>query len=165
MARDRRRGNIVLHLTPPKLTPFCTLEVELAPIRQMGQARFGDRRIIPIVGGRVTGERVSGRILDLGADWQTVAHDGVAELDARYAFETEDGALIEVVNQGFRHGPPEVMKQLASGAPTSPDSYYMRTVARLETGHADYLWVNRMLFLGTGARNASMVQIDLYCVE
>ena len=154
----------MLTLQPPVVRPFCTLEVELGTIINMGLGRFGQRRIIPIVGGRVTG-RISGTIRNLGADWQTIAHDGVADLDARYIFETPDGALVEIVNQGFRHGPADVMKQLASGAPTPPDSYYMRSTARLESGHADYQWLNRLVFVGTGARNANSVQIDLYSVE
>jgi len=153
----------LLALQPPQVEPFCTLEVELAPIMDLGLGRFGERRIIPIVGGRVTG-RVSGTILHLGADWQSVAHDGVAELDARYVFETPDGALVEVVNKGYRHGPADVMRQLASGAPTPPESYVMRSTARLESGHPDYRWLNRMVFVGTGARDASSVQIDLYSV-
>ncbi|MDM7854787.1 DUF3237 domain-containing protein [Cellulomonas alba] len=151
-------------LQPPTVRPFCTLQVQLGPLMDLGLGRFGRRRIIPIIGGRVTGQ-VSGTILDVGADWQSIAHDGVAELDARYAFETADGALIEIVNRGFRHGPTEVMEQLASGAPTPPESYYMRSTARLESGHPDYRWLNGMVFVGTGAREASAVQIDLYSVE
>ncbi|MBF0688663.1 MAG: DUF3237 domain-containing protein [Cellulomonas sp.] len=153
----------MLALQPPQVEPFCTLEVELAPIMDLGLGRFGQRRIIPIVGGRVTG-KVSGTILHLGADWQSVTHDDVAELHARYAFETPDGAIVEIINQGYRHGPPDVMRQLASGAPTPPESYYMRSTARLESGHPDYRWLNRMVFVGTGARDASSVQIDLYSV-
>lgn len=154
----------MLDLQPPVLAPFCTLEVELGPLMNLGMGRAGQRRIIPIIGGRVTG-KVSGRILNLGADWQTVFQDGVADLDARYAFETEDGATIEVVNQGFRHGPPEVMKRLGAGEKVDPTEYSMRSVAKLETGHADYQWLNRVLFVGTGARNASSVQIDLYAIS
>lgn len=150
-------------LQPPNVQPFCTLEVELAPIMDLGLGRFAQRRIIPIVGGRVTG-RVSGTILDVGADWQTVAHDGVAELDARYAFETPDGAIVEVRNTGFRYGPPDVMARLAAGEPTPPGSYFMRSTARLESGHPDYRWLNRMVFVGTGARDANAVQVDLYSV-
>ncbi|MBO9556272.1 DUF3237 domain-containing protein [Cellulomonas sp.] len=153
----------MLTLPPPTLRPFCTLEVELAPVLDLGLGRFTQRRIVPIVGGRVTGQ-VSGTILGVGADWQSVAHDDVAELDARYAFRTPEGALIEIVNQGYRHGPPDVMAQLASGVPTPPESYSMLTTARLESGHPDYRWLNRMVFVGTGARDASSVQVDLYSV-
>ena len=111
----------MLELTPPQLRPFCTLEVELSGVINMGQGRFGQRRIIPIVGGRVTGERISGTIRNLGADWQSINADGVAELDARYVFETPEGAIVEIINQGFRHGPPEVMKRLGLRGGGRPD--------------------------------------------
>ena len=71
----------------------------------MGQGRLGQRRVIPIAGGSVSGARLVGRILPGGADWLTVNHEGVAILDARYVIETNDGALVEVIDQGFRHGP------------------------------------------------------------
>jgi hypothetical protein len=151
-------------LLPPKLDHVCDLIVELAAPREMGPGRGGRRRIIPIVGGRVRGERLSGRIMNLGADWQTVFHDDVAELDTRYAFETDDGALIEVINYGFRHGPPDVIARLAAGEDCDPGAYYMRTHARLETGDARYAWVNRTLFIGTGARRASSVEIALFAI-
>jgi len=89
----------------------------------------------------------------------------VAELDIRYAFETDDCALIEIVNYGFRHGPEEVIRRLAAGEDVPPETYYMRTHARLETGHPDYAWVNRMLFVGTGARFESAVRVSLFAVE
>ena len=151
-------------LTPPTLEHVCDLLVDLDPVRELGRGRAGARRIIPIVGGTVTGPRISGRILNLGADWQTIFHDGVAELDARYAIETGDGALIEVANHGYRHGPPEVIERLRRGEDRYPAEYYMRTTARLETGDERYTWVNRMVFVGTGARRASAVEIGLYRV-
>ena len=77
-----------MRLPVPELDHVCTLNVELDPIREMGPGRAGQRRIIPIVGGSVEGTRLSGRLLCLGADWQTVFADGLAELDTRYAMET-----------------------------------------------------------------------------
>ena len=109
-----------MRLPVPELDHVCTLNVELDPIREMGPGRAGQRRIIPIVGGSVEGTRLSGRLLCLGADWQTVFADGLAELDTRYAMETHDGAVIEVVNYGFRHGPPEVIDAIARGADVDP---------------------------------------------
>lgn len=149
----------------PALEHVCTLTVELGPIREMGAGRFGQRRIIPITGGRVEGPALSGRILDLGADWQVIQADGAAHLDTRYAFETEDGALIEVVNIGTRHGPPEVIAAIGRGETVDPESYYMRTMARLETGDARYAWVNNTLFLGTGQRRARAVEVALFAVR
>ena len=153
-----------MDLPEPKLEHVCTLFVDLAPIREMGPGRAGQRRIIPIVGGRVEGPRLNGRILNLGADWQTIFQTGLAELDTRYAMETYDGALIEIINFGFRHGPEDVMKAVARGEDVDPASYYMRTHARLETGDHRYDWVNKSLFVGTGARQKQSVKVDLYAV-
>lgn len=152
-------------MKPPILEYFADLEVELGEIMEVGSGRAGARRIIPIVGGSVKGEKISGEILNLGADWQTIFSDKLAELDTRYAFKTHDGALIEVINYGYRHGPEEVLERISNGEQVDPDSYYMRTHARLETGDERYRWVNRMLFVGTGERRHSKVHITLFAVK
>lgn len=154
-----------MDLPAPSLQHVCTLMVELAPIMEMGKGRAGDRRIIPIIGGTVRGPELSGRILNLGADWQTVFPDGMAELDTRYALETHDGAVIEIINFGYRHGPTDIIDAIGRGEAVDPDSYYMRTHARLETGDPRYDWVNKTLFVGTGARNAGSVQVELYALR
>jgi len=131
----------------------------------MGGGRAGHRRIIPIVGGEVDGPLLSGRILNLGADWQTIFASGVAELDTRYAMETHDDATIEIINFGFRHGPKEVLDAVGRGEEVDPSAYYMRTHARLETGDERYEWVNRTLFVGVGARKQQSVKVDLYALR
>ena len=153
-----------MDLPMPTLEPACSLYVNLNPIRELGAGRAGKRRIIPIVGGRVVGPRLSGTLLNVGADWQTIFESGLAELDTRYAMETHDGAIIEIVNYGFRHGPEEVMQAVARGDDVDPSSYYMRTHARLETGDLRYEWVNRTLFVGVGARFKQSVKVDLYAI-
>lgn len=149
-------------LPPPKLVHVCDLAVELGPIIELGSGRAGARRIVPIIGGTVEGPAISGTVLDLGADWQTIYTSGTADLSTRYALQTHDGAIIEIVNIGSRHGPPEVLARLAAGEDVAPDQYYMRTHARLETGDSRYAWVNDSLFVGTGARQASAVKISLF---
>ena len=146
----------------PTLKHFCDVFVELSPIIEMGSGLAGKRRIIPIVGGEVQGDRVRGKVLNVGADWQTVLPDGTAELIARYAFETDDGAVIEINNYGFRHGPPEIIAALVKGEEVDPSSYYMRTHARLETGDSRYSWVNNRLFIGSGSRQAESVKIAFF---
>ncbi|WP_238368125.1 DUF3237 domain-containing protein [Mesobacterium pallidum] len=152
-------------LPAPSLSHVCDLTVALDPIREMGRGRAGQRRIIPIVGGVMEGPRLNGRILNVGADWQTIWEGGVAELDTRYALETDDGALIEIINYGFRHGPAEVMARVAAGEEVDPGAYYMRTHAKLETGDARYDWVNRTLFVGTGARMAGQVKMSIFAMD
>ncbi|WP_136634483.1 DUF3237 domain-containing protein [Pseudooceanicola onchidii] len=152
-------------LPTPGLSHVCDLHVELDQIREMGQGRAGRRRIIPIIGGRVEGPRLNGRLLNLGADWQTIWPNDVAELDTRYAMETNDGAVIEIVNYGYRHGPAEVLARVMAGEAVPPDQYYMRTQARLETGDPRYDWVNRTIFVGTGTRQPLGVTVSLFAVD
>jgi len=154
-----------VELPVPKLEHVCDIQVTLDPIREMGKGRAGQRRIIPIIGGTVSGPRLSGRILNVGADWQTIFADGLAELDTRYAMETDDGATIEIINYGLRHGPSDVIEAVGRGEQVDPNSYYMRTHARLETGDARYDWVNRTLFLGVGARLKQSVHVSLYAIN
>jgi hypothetical protein len=153
-----------MELPNPKLDHVCDFKVTLDPIRELGSGRAGLRRIVPIVGGTVSGPKLQGRILNLGADWQTVFSNGLAELDTRYAMETNDSAVIEIQNYGFRHGDPSVLDAIARGEDVDPDSYYMRTHAKLETGDARYDWVNKTLFVGVGARLRQAVQISLYAI-
>lgn len=152
-------------LPQPTLRHVADLTIKLDTIVEMGQGQGGTRRIIPIIGGQVTGPAFSGKIMNVGADWQTIFASGLAELDTRYAFRTDDGAVIEIRNFGCRHGPANVMQKVAAGEDVDPSQYYMRTHARLETGHPDYQWVNNTLFVGVGGRLKSSVMLSLYAVD
>ena len=137
----------------------------LGPPQELGVTPLGRRRIIPITGGTFRGERLSGRVLPGGADWQFIRADDVADLDARYTLETDDGALISVRNLGYRHGPADVIKRLAAGEPVDPALYYMRTTPRFETAAERYLWLNRIICVATGARRAAAVELEVYEVK
>jgi hypothetical protein len=154
-------------MTPAALEfePLFRAEITLAPAQELGDGPQGRRRIIPITGGTLSGPRLSGRVLPGGADWQIVRPDGVAFLDARYTVETHDGALVYVRNQGYRHGPPEVLARLARGEAVDPALYYMRTTPWFETGDARYAWLNRIVCVGRGERLAAAVRIDFYAVK
>ena len=47
-------------LPTPTLRHFCDIDVDLGPVREMGQGRAGRRRIIPIVGAVFPGRRFPG---------------------------------------------------------------------------------------------------------
>jgi len=143
----------------------CDFTVELSRPHELGSCSTGTRRIIPIVGGTVSGPLINGRIFDVGADWQTVTANGVAELDARYGIETHDGAMIEVISRGIRHASAEVAARIAAGEEVPTSEYYMRTAIRLDSGHADYAWVNRSLFLAEGGKVGSTVRLSVYRVD
>lgn len=122
----------------------------------------GRRRIIGITGGRFSGARLCGRVLPGGADWQLIRADGVADLDARYTLETNDGALIYVRNHGYRHGPRDILEKLAAGESVDPALYYMRTTPLFETGDKRYAWLNAMICVATGARRAAAVELEVF---
>ena len=148
-----------------KLQPLLKAEITLAAPQELGDTPLGRRRIIGITGGRFSGERLSGRVLPGGADWQVIRPDGVADLDARYTLETNDGALIYVRNHGYRHGPAEVLDKLSRGEAVDPSLYYMRTTPLFETGDARYAWLNRMVCVGTGARRPNAVELEIFEVQ
>lgn len=147
------------------LQPLFRAELTLVAAQELGETPHGRRRIIGITGGRFSGERLAGRVLPGGADWQVVRADGVADLDARYTLETGDGVLIYVRNRGYRHGPADVLRKLSSGENVEPSLYYMRTTPRFETGDARYAWLNRIVCVATGARRAAAVELDVYEVK
>jgi Protein of unknown function (DUF3237) len=142
--------------------PIFRIHAELAEILTLGQTPRGERRIINILGGHVEGAKLNGSILAGGADWQVIRHDGVTELEARYTIETVGGARILVVSEGLRHGPHEVMARLARGEPVDPGLYYFRTCMRFETADPAVAWLNRILALGSGIREARAVRIDVF---
>ena len=142
--------------------PIFTIHAELAVMLQFGRTPYGERRVIGILGGSVHGPKLNGRVLPGGADWQIVRGDGAADIQARYTIESEAGARILVSSEGLRHGPPAVMERLARGEPVDPALYYFRTVMRFETADPAVDWLNRILALARGQREASAVRLDVY---
>lgn len=142
--------------------PIFRVEAELADILDFGVTPYGGRRVINILGGRVAGPRLEGRILPGGADWQIIRGDGAADIRARYVIESRQGAYILVNSEGLRHGPPDVIARLAREEPVDPALYYFRTVMRFETAAPDLAWLNRILALARGAREANAVKLDVY---
>ena len=146
----------------PELRFAFEIGAEVAAPLDLGQTQAGHRRIIPIAGGLVSGPRLQGRILAVGADWQILRPDGAAELDARYTIQTDDGALIYVVNRGVRHGPAEVLARLNRGERVDPASYYFRSTASFETSAPQHTWLTRTIVLGVGERYPDKVVIRFW---
>lgn len=145
--------------------PIFTIHAEVDAITRLGATPYGERRVIGIIGGTVRGPKLSGRILPGGADWQLIRSDGAADIRARYTIQSDDGALIMVTSEGLRHGPPDVMEKLTRGDNVDPALYYFRTVMRFETASPAVDWLNRILALARGEREARSVRLDVYEVE
>jgi hypothetical protein len=148
----------------PALEFIVSAEVTVGAVQDLGDVARGSRRIVPILGGRFSGPKLSGEVLSGGADWQVIRTDGVAELEARYTLRTDDGALIYVRNHALRHGPPEVMAALAAGREVDPASYYFRGATFFETGAARYGWLGKSIVICTGKRDPALVTVTFFQV-
>jgi hypothetical protein len=120
--------------------------INLSSINDLGITPIGHRRIIDIKGGTVSGPKLQGKILPGGADWQYIRDDNVTYLDARYTIEADDGALIYVTNQGYRHGPDEVIEKLIRGEPVKDQ----------------HDWLNRTIFVASGGRDPDAVRLSFF---
>ena len=129
-----------------------------------GDLGYGIRRIIPILGGEVRGEGIKGTIFPAGADFQTIRPNGLTELEAKYAFEMDDGAIVYIENTGIRSGSKELLDRVAKGEMVDPASIYFRSVPKFETGAENYRWLMENLFVGVGARYPDRVEIDVHRV-
>lgn len=138
--------------------------VEVGEILSMGDTGKGDRRVIAITGGSFSGSGMTGRILPGGADWQLVRHDGIAEIEARYVLETDDGIRIQIRSEGVRHGPPAVMAALARGETPDPESYYFRTALRFEAPAGRLAWLNGVIGFAVAERLPRGVRFAAYRV-
>lgn len=147
---------------PPVLAFAARITVEVGQPITVGQTPGGLRRVVPIVGGRVDGPRLSGRVVAAGADYQLLGDDGVSMLEARYVLEADDGAVIYVINRGLRRGAPDVMARLARGEPVDPAAIYFRSTPLFETGTGVHLWLTRSIFLATGMREPDRVVLSVY---
>ncbi|MDZ5448358.1 DUF3237 domain-containing protein [Labrys sp. ZIDIC5] len=132
--------------------PLFVMTLDVAKPIGFGTTPNGDRRVGVVAGGRFEGERLSGEVLEGGSDWQIARPDGSTTLDVRLILKTADGALIGMSYRGLRHGPPDVMAELAKGGRVDPADYYFRVTGAFETASANYDWLNRVLAIGVGDR-------------
>lgn len=152
-------------LVEPALEFIFGARVTVDPPQDLGAFNKGRRRIVPISGGEFSGPAMRGTVLPGGADWQLIRHDGVAELEARYTLQTDDGAVIHVRNLARRHGPVEVMEALAAGQPVAPDAYYFRGATFFETSAMGYGWLTQHIVVCTGHREPAHVMLQFYKVK
>ena len=152
-------------MTPEIRTQYVfTITARIADVTSAGDIGTGVRRIIPIIGGEVRGDKVNGKVLAFGADFQIIRPNELIELEARYAFETDDGAVVYVENRGIRFGPVDLLQKLKRGEPVDPKLIYFRTVPRFETGAENYRWLMQHLFIASAARHADRVVLDVHQV-
>ena len=140
-------------------TPGVEFEFEahvlLDPGVEIGETSMGGRRRIPIIGGTFEGERIKGKVIPGGMDWQLIRGDGVTEVEADYMIQADDGAMIHVYNHG-------IIVPGKDGAPP-----YIRTSPQFEAPIGPHDWLNKTVFLGTiggGGPGPASVRIGVWRV-
>ncbi|MEO6551967.1 MAG: DUF3237 domain-containing protein [Croceibacterium sp.] len=123
---------------PPRLEfafeELVTLGAAVAP----GKTPYGSRNMIPITGGTFAGPGIKGTIVPGGWDWQLVRADGCVDVHADYMLKTDDGVMINVINNG-------ALCQPKAGQPPRP----ARTSPRFEAPLGKYQWLGQTAFIGT----------------
>lgn len=115
-------------------------KVKIAKSIFLGKSKHGTRNIIPITGGEFNGKKVKGEVLAGGEDWQNIREDGDVELYARYLLKTDDGYIIQVINQALIHNFPEKENKPP----------YIKSVIDLEAPKdSPYDYLNHAVFIGT----------------
>jgi hypothetical protein len=148
----------LVNLPPPLQSvvtkPLFVMRLDVRPIIAVGATPGANRRIGIVPGGEFEGQRLSGVVLDGGSDWQAVRADGSTSLDVRLVLKTNDDALITMSYKGLRHGPADVIQRLESGEVVDASTYYFRIAPRFETAAPRYDFLNRVLAVGVGHRQA-----------
>jgi Protein of unknown function (DUF3237) len=111
---------------------FVTLGAAVHP----GETPFGDRNIIPITGGTFSGPKIRGKVIPGGWDWQLATKTGCHSLQADYMIQTDDGAIINVVNKGMTCASPGSNERLI-------------TTPTFEAPLGPHAWLNGGAFVGT----------------
>lgn len=142
---------------------LLTIAIELAPILNLGATPFGQRRIVPVSGGRFSGDRLRGEVWRYaGSDLLLERADDAFQQDVRLALCTDDGALILMTYRGIRHSSSEVATRLARGESVASDQYYLRTAPFFETAAPAYDWLNRIVTVGVGERLPNGASYDVF---
>jgi hypothetical protein len=134
-----------------------TIEAAISEAMPMGTSIDGERRSIPITGGSVNGAQINGDVIPGGADYQVTRSDGTTLLRAVYMIRTDDGALINVVNEGYIV-PPGTRDNAA---------LYFRTSPQFTAPTGKYGWLNNTVFVSAirfSAAKPGVVIIDVYRV-
>lgn len=93
----------MIEIEPPVLRWVGHARVEVSAPVSLGRGLHGERRVVPVTGGRVTGAW-DGVVLAGGADWQELHADGSTTLAARYPVALSDGRTVCFVARGSRPG-------------------------------------------------------------
>jgi hypothetical protein len=150
---------------PCKLDHICSYAAGLNPdFEVIGPTPEGLRVNIYVTGGEITGPKLQGEFLPVGADWLTIRPDGVALLDVRATIKTHDDALIYTAYNAIADLGPDGYQRFLDGDPVT--KFAIHGAPRFTTSHENYLWMNRLqcINIGEGDLTVPVAAYDVYAL-
>ena len=149
--------------TPDPLNLKFAFRVELffkERVRFEPTTPMGGRVYVPPAHGTISGPRLQGKVVPYsGGDWARGRADGVAELNAHYMFEADDGTPIYINNRGFLYGRGDDGKPLilsdeqkkTQGFKIKSNTYFSLTPV-FDAPVGPHEWLTRTVIVGRGRR-------------
>ena len=118
-----------------------------------------------IVGGKVWGPKINGKLAPLGADWSKLYPNGIIQVDVRAMIETDDGASINLFYKGrLDLGSEEAAVEYSNGK--FPPKMAFEVMPVMDTDDERYAWVNNCCCYAIGrvdfTADPIVVQYDVY---
>lgn len=135
------------------------LDLDSAGTQVIGVVPGGQRINVPVRGGSFEGPQLRGQVLP-GADSVLLRDDGATLIDVRLALKTDDGAVISVRCEGLAVGrrpdgtPTDGLNRFRRRELVPDDELYIRATPRFETGDGRYGWLNTIVAVSKGSRDA-----------
>ncbi len=139
------------------------ITMKLPPTLELGDTPAGHRRVFTVSAGQFAGDRLRGEVLpQASSDLLLLRADGSYQQDVRLLLRTDDNALILMTYRGVRHASPEIDARRAQGEAVAPSDYYLRTAPFFETSSSKYGWLNKIVSVGVGERQADAVKYEVF---
>jgi hypothetical protein len=123
------------------------------------------RGFVAVVGGEVSGPRLTGRVVPFsGGDWPRIWDSGLVEFEAHYMLEANDGTPIYVHNRGIAWSESNVLARIEAGESVDPDATYCRITPTFEAPPGPHDWLCRTIFVGTAERQGASTAFEYYAV-
>jgi hypothetical protein len=123
------------------------------------------RGFVAVIGGEITGPRLTGRIVPhSGGDWPRIWTSGLVEFEAHYLMEADDGTPIYIHNRGIAWSSPDALARIEAGERVGPGESYCRITPRFEAPAGPHEWLNRTIFVGTAERRGASTAFAYYAV-
>jgi hypothetical protein len=140
-----------------------TIGMKLPPTLDLGDTPAGNRRVFTVSSVEFSGERLHGEVLpQASSDLLLLRADKSYQQDVRLILRTHDQALILMTYRGVRYASPEVDARIARGEQVAPSDYYLRTAPFFETSSPTCAWLNRIVSVAVGERQAGGVKYEIF---